>query len=78
MAVVIHQETWRGKHRHSQIRYEFRDSSGRLARGKRGPTSLGDYMRRHGSTYLLRPDQSLGECGALRCYLRTKNRLAVR
>ncbi len=45
MAVVIHQETWRGKHRHSQIRYEFRDSSGRLAQGKGTDESWGLYEK---------------------------------
>jgi len=77
MAIVTHQELIRGKHRRSQIRYEFRDASGRLVQ-VRGPTSPGGCMKtwKHLSSY--NPTKPLGECDALRCYLRTKNRLAVR
>jgi hypothetical protein len=33
MAVVTHQETTRGRHRQSKIRYEFQDTSGRVVQG---------------------------------------------
>src|SRR6267142_490089 len=43
MAIVTHQELIRGKHRRSQIRYEFRDASGRLVQGKGTDESWGLY-----------------------------------
>ncbi len=43
MAIVTHQELIRGKHRRSQIRYEFRDASGRLVQGKGTDESRGLY-----------------------------------
>jgi hypothetical protein len=70
-AVVIHQETWRGKHRHSQIRYEFRDSSGRLAQGKGTDESWGLYEDMEAPIFYdpTNPSENVALCAAT-CELR--------
>jgi len=72
IAVVTHQKTTRGKHSRSEIKYEFRDSSGRVVQGKGTDESWGLYEDMEAPVFYspTNPSENVALCAAT-CELMT-------